>query len=98
MVNRFGFTWYLQSLSGGGGVDANNDPIDPISTWTPFKCDAQSQSGRFVVGATGDQINLTYSVFVAPGQGLTFSKGSTVKDHHGVERKVLESEFNYLSV
>ena len=94
---RFGFTWYLQSLT-GGGVDANNDPIAQTATWTPFKCDAQSQSGRFIVSATGDQINLTYSVFYAPGQGLTFLNGGTVKDHHGVERKVLESEFNYLSV
>ena len=94
---RFGFTWYLQSLS-GGGLDANYDPIPQTAIWTPFKCDAQLASGRFVLGATGDQINLTYSVFFAPGQGLTFLKGATVRDHHGVERIVLESEFNYLSV
>jgi hypothetical protein len=97
MVTRYGFTWYLLSLT-GGGVDANNDPIAQTAIWTPFLCDAQLASGRFVVGATGDQITLTYSVFFAPGQGLTFVKGGTVKDHHDVERIILESEFNYLSV
>ena len=92
---RYGFTWYLQTLT-GGGVDANNDPIAQIATWVPFKCDAQLQSGRFIVGGSGDKINITYAVYV--GQELTFSKGVNVKDHNGVERSILGTEYNFFIV
>lgn len=94
---RFGFNWHLLSLS-GGGVDANKDPIAQTATWTPFICDAQTASGRFIVGANGDQINISYAVFAAPGQGVSFVKGGTVKDHLGTERTILETEYNYLAV
>ena len=94
---RYGFTWYLQNLT-EGGVDANNDPIAQIANWTPFICDAQLQSGRFTVSGSGDKINITYAVYVSPGQGLTFLKGGNVKDHNGVERIILATEYNYFMV
>jgi len=94
---RYGFTWYLQTLT-GGGVDANNDPIAQTVDWIPFVCDAQLQTGRFVVSGLGDKINITYAVYVAPGQELTFLKGVNVKDHNGVERIILGTEYNYFMV
>ena len=97
---RYGFTWHLQTLS-GGGVDSNNDPIAQTVTWTPFICDAQlasAGSGFFTVGGSGDKILIAYAVWVAPGQGLNFSKGAIVKDHNNVERIILENEYNYFSV
>jgi hypothetical protein len=94
---RFGFNWFLLSLS-AGGLDANNDPIAQVATWIPFVCDAQSASGRFIVGNNGDQINISYAVFVAPGQNVSFVKGGTVRDHLGTERIILETEYNYLTV
>lgn len=93
---RYGFTWNLQTLT-GGGVDANNDPIPQIATWTPFICDAQLQTGRFVVNGLGDKINITYSVYVSDKE-LTFLKGATVKDHNNVERVILGTEYNYFMV
>lgn len=94
---RYGFTWHLQTLS-GGGVDANNDPIPQTQDWTPFTCDAQGQTGRFTLSGTGDQISISYIVYYALGQGLTFEKGANVRDHKGVERVILESEYNYFTV
>ena len=94
---RYGFIWHLQTLT-GGGVDANNDPIAPTESWTPFICDAQSGSGNFSVSSTGDKINISYLVYYALGQGLTFKKGARVNDHNGIERIILESEYNYFTV
>ena len=97
---RYGFTWHLQTLS-GGGVDSNNDPVAQTETWTPFICDAQlasAGSGFFTVGGSGDKILIAYVVWVAPGQGLTFQKGANVRDHNGTTRIILENEYNYFSV
>jgi len=94
---RYGFTWSLQTLT-GGGVDLNNDPIAKTIGWIPFICDAQLQTGRFIVSGSGDKINITYAVYVAPQQGLTFLKGVNVKDHNGVERIISGTEYNYFTV
>lgn len=97
MVKRFGFTWSFLSLT-LNAKDLNNDPVAPTESWLPFKCDAQLQTGRFIAGSTGDQISVTYSAFVAPNSGMNFSIGGMIKDHNGIERKILGFEFNYLLV
>lgn len=94
---RYPFTWHLQILT-GGGLDANNDPVAQTKTWTPFTCDAQGSTGRFAVGGSGDTIAVSYLVFYALGQGLTFKAGANVRDHNGIERVILESEYNYITV
>lgn len=97
MVNRYGYTWQIAVLS-GGGKDINNDPIPQDKEWTNFKCDAQPATGRYIVGQNGDKIEISYQVWAMPNQGITLSRGGLVKDHEGVERIILQSEYNTFSV
>ena len=87
MVNRYGYTWEYLTLT-SGGEDADGNPISGTETWTEFECDVQTSSGRFVVGANGDNINVTYSLFTKIDTGVV--KGSKVRDENGVEYVVLQ--------
>ena len=90
MVSRYGYTCEYLTFS-GGGTDANGDPIAVMETWTPFKCDVQTSSGRFVVGDNGDNIPVTYLLFTNVNTGVV--KGGKVRNG-GVEYTILQ-EHNY---
>src|SRR5665648_1029767 len=94
---RFGNIWNIATLS-GGGVDDNNDPIPGTIDWKPFKCDAQPSDGYYAAGKDGDQINLSYRVWVMPNQGIILKRGGLVRDHDGIERIILQPEYNTFSV
>ena len=93
MVERYGYIMFLLTLS-GGGLDENHDPIPETETWTPFECDVQTSSGRFVVAANGDKIAVQYKLFIPLPTDLVFKKGGTVKNPDGETFKVLQS-FDY---
>lgn len=99
MVNRFGYTWSIATIT-GGGIDENNDPIPATKTWKDFKCDAQPSIGgnAYVVSQTGDKITISYQVWAMPNQGVTLTRNGLVKDHEGIERIILQTEFNTFSV
>jgi len=90
MVKRYGYTLEYLTTS-GGGEDANGNPIAPTKVWTPFKCDVQTSSGRFVAGDTGDNIPVTYSIFTNINTGVV--KGGKVRNG-SVEYTVLQAH-NY---
>ena len=87
MVERYGYTWeYLALVS--GGEDADGNPIAGTETWTPFECDVQTSSGRFVTNDNGDNIPVSYSVFTKVDTQLY--RGGKVRDENGKEYTVLQ--------
>lgn len=94
---RFGYTWGIATLS-GGGTDQNNDPIQQTKTWKAFKCDAQPQTGRYMVSQNGDRIDINYLVFAMPNSGIILTRGGLVKDHEGIERTIVSLEYNAFTV
>jgi hypothetical protein len=87
MVERYGYTWnYLSVVSGGNDPDGN--PIAGAETWTPFECDVQTGSEKFVAGDNGDRIPVSYSIFTKVNTGLV--RGGKVKDENGVTYTVLQ--------
>lgn len=87
MVERYGYTWEYLALSGGGN-DADGNPIASTETWTPFECDIQTSSGRFIANDNGDKIPVSYSIFTKVNTGL--SRGGKVRDENQKEYTVLQ--------
>lgn len=77
MVKRYGYTWEYLTVS-GGGKDNDGNPIEPTESWTPFQCDEQAETSRFVVGQNGDNIPVSYSLYTNVNTGLV--KGAKVKN------------------
>ena len=89
MVNRYSYIWeYLTTT--GGGEDADGNPVAATETWVPFECDVQTSSGRFVAGANGDKINVSYSLFTK----VDILDATKVRDDSGNEFTVLQKH-NY---